>query len=86
MKLYRLFITLILLLCTNVLLGQRKEVMSISLDEIKGFIQQEVRYNNEEIPFLTSSLRTPKILVKEFCYFLMPIHQHGLCIDILVQR
>ena len=35
---------------------------------------------------LTSSLRTPKILVKEFCYFLMPIHQHGLCIDILVQR
>ena len=36
--------------------------------------------------FLTSSLRTPKILVKEFCYFLMPIHQHGLCIDILVQR
>ena len=52
MKLYRLFITLILLLCTNVLLGQRKEVMPISLDEIKGFIQQEVRYNNEEIPFI----------------------------------
>ena len=38
------------------------------------------------INILTSSLRTPKILVKEFCYFLMPIHQHGLCIDILVQR
>ena len=36
--------------------------------------------------FLTSSLRTPKILVKEFCYFLMPCHKHGLCIDILVQR
>ena len=35
---------------------------------------------------LTSSLRTPKILVKEFCYFLMPCHKHGLCIDILVQR
>ncbi len=52
MKLYRLFITLILLLCTNVLLGQRKEVMSISLDDIKGFIQQEVRYNNVEIPFI----------------------------------
>ena len=38
------------------------------------------------VDILTSSLRTPKILVKEFCYFLMPIHQHGLCIDILVQR
>ena len=33
---------------------------------------------------LTSSLRTPKILVKEFCYFLMPCHKHGLCIDILI--
>ena len=35
-------------------------------------------------PPLTSSLRTPKILVKEFCYFLMPCHKHGLCIDILI--
>ena len=44
-------------------------------------------YNKPDFKYrLTSSLRTPKILVKEFCYLLMPIHQHGLCIDILVQR
>ena len=36
--------------------------------------------------FLTSSLRTPKFFVKEFCYFLMPCHQHGLGINLLVQR
>ena len=43
------------------------------------------------IPFhiilpLTSSLRTPKFFVKEFSYFLMPCHQHGLRINLLVQR
>ena len=36
--------------------------------------------------FLTSSLRTPKIFVKEFSYFLMPCHQHGLGVNLLVQR
>ena len=34
--------------------------------------------------FLTSSLRHPKILIKEFSYFLMPCHQHGLRINLLV--
>lgn len=33
---------------------------------------------------LTSSLRHPKILIKEFSYFLMPYHQHGLRINLLV--
>ena len=33
---------------------------------------------------LTSSLRHPKILIKEFSYFLMPCHQHGLRINLLV--
>ena len=37
-------------------------------------------------PPLTSSLRTPKIFVKEFSYFLMPCHQHGLGVNLLVQR
>ena len=52
--------------------------------------QKAIRSNKKDViydlmtDFLTSSLRTPKILVKEFCYFLMPIHQHGLCIDILI--
>ena len=38
----------------------------------------------QNLDFLTSSLCHPKILVKEFCYFLMPCHKHGLCIDILI--
>ena len=36
--------------------------------------------------FLTSSLRHKKILIKEFSYSLMSCHQHGLCINFLVQR
>lgn len=40
----------------------------------------------EESEHLTSSLRTPKFFVKEFSYFLMPCHQHGLRINLLVQR
>ena len=36
--------------------------------------------------FLTSSLRTPKIFIKEFGDFLMPCHQHGLGVNLLVQR
>ena len=36
--------------------------------------------------FLTSSSCHPKILVKEFNYFLMPCHQHGFGVNLLVQR
>jgi len=42
--------------------------------------------NSEKYAHLTSSLRTPKFFVKEFSYFLMPCHQHGLRINLLVQR
>lgn len=42
--------------------------------------------NIMNIIHLTSSLRTPKFFVKEFSYFLMPCHQHGLRINLLVQR
>ena len=35
--------------------------------------------------FLTSSSCHPKFLVKEFSYFLMPCHQHGLGVNLLVQ-
>ena len=41
------------------------------------------RYKNG-LALLTSSLRHPKILIKEFSYFLMPCHQHGLRINLLV--
>ncbi len=33
---------------------------------------------------LTSSSCHPKIFIKEFCNFLMPCHQHCLCINFLV--
>ena len=36
--------------------------------------------------FLTSSSCHPKIFVKEFSYLLMPCHQHGLGVNLLVQR
>ena len=35
---------------------------------------------------LTSSSCHPKFFVKEFSYFLMPCHQHGLGVNLLVQR
>ena len=35
---------------------------------------------------LTSSLRHPKIFVKEFSDFLMSCHQHCLGVNLLVQR
>ena len=40
----------------------------------------------DRILILTSSLRTPKIFIKEFSYFLMPCHQHCLGVNLLVQR
>ena len=36
--------------------------------------------------FLTSSLRTPKLFIKEFGDFLMSCHQHCLGVNLLVQR
>ena len=49
------------------------------------------RYGNrlillEAFTHLTSSSCHPKIFVKEFSYFLMSCHQHGLGINLLVQR
>ncbi len=35
---------------------------------------------------LTSSLRTPKLFIKEFGDFLMSCHQHCLGVNLLVQR
>ena len=40
----------------------------------------------DETQLLTSSLRTPKIFIKEFCNFLMPCHQHCLGVNLFVQR
>ena len=55
-----------------------EEGISSDYDKDFGLDTQRVKR------FLTSSLRHPKILIKEFCYFLMPCHQHGLRINLLV--
>ncbi len=44
----------------------------------------EEYYN--QLNHLTSSLRTPKIFIKEFGDFLMSCHQHCLGVNLLVQR
>ena len=43
-------------------------------------------YADKVRAILTSSSCHPKALVKEFSYFLMPCHQHGLGVNLLVQR
>ena len=53
---------------------------------LNGYLQNDIHFMKKNIYFLTSSLRTPKIFVKEFGYFLMPCHQHGLGVNLLVQR
>ena len=53
---------------------------------LNGYLQNDIHFMKKNIYFLTSSLRTPKIFVKEFSYFLMPCHQHGLGVTLLVQR
>ena len=51
-----------------------------------NFVFKNMRKIMSAIFVLTSSLRTPKFFIKEFCYFLMSCHQHCLGIDLLVQR
>ena len=53
---------------------------------LNGYLQNDIHFMKKNIYFLTSSLRTPKIFVKVFSYFLMPCHQHGLGVNLLVQR
>ena len=46
----------------------------------------EALADKRNVELLTSSSCHPKIFVKEFSYFLMPCHQHGLGVNLLVQR
>ena len=46
----------------------------------------EINGVSGKVYFLTSSSCHPKFFVKEFSYFLMPCHQHGLGVNLLVQR
>ena len=43
-------------------------------------------YSKRDLNPLTSSLRHPKIFVKEFSDFLMSCHQHCLGVNLFVQR
>ena len=45
-----------------------------------------LRITQQPQHLLTSSLRTPKIFIKEFGDFLMSCHQHCLGVNLLVQR
>ena len=48
--------------------------------------KSHVSHSAAQIQLLTSSLRHPKIFVKEFGDFLMSCHQHCLGVNLLVQR
>ena len=59
----------------------------MSLLKRKTMLEDEYSLLSEmEMLHLTSSLRHPKIFIKEFGDFLMPCHQHCLSVYILVQR
>ena len=59
-------------------------LLSVALDiDAEPLLRLQTKYNMLTA-HLTSSLRHPKILIKEFSYFLMPCHQHGLRINLLV--
>lgn len=64
--------------------GQHREMLDQVLQLFE--IVPDYDLNIMKQGHLTSSLRTPKFFVKEFSYFLMPCHQHGLRINLLVQR
>ena len=58
-------------------------LLRLSFCIINGIL---IRLQNVTLFFLTSSLRTPKIFIKEFGDFLMSCHQHCLGVNLLVQR
>ena len=64
--------------------GQSKSNRWVKLADRLPWAKIEKEYNKRLRNSLTSSLRHPKILIKEFSYFLMPCHQHGLRINLLV--
>ena len=70
----------------------KKDAMVFSIDSGDSQSAGNLSFSTTKAPadsktiadLLTSSLRHPKILIKEFSYFLMPCHQHGLRINLLV--
>ena len=75
---------------------QAEEAVAPELEKVKGNwlkkemikrrMVKEYLEKNTDYYALTSSSCHPKFFVKEFSYFLMPCHQHGLGVNLLVQR
>ena len=63
-----------------------KNVILTSINYLSGSNSSIAQMACSSTFFLTSSSCHPKALVKEFSYFLMPCHQHGLGVNLLVQR
>ena len=58
-----------------------------ALIQVKTSVQKNIPTGfTIEDSLLTSSSCHPKIFIKEFGDFLMPCHQHGLGVNLLVQR
>lgn len=72
--------------CLNLIAHKsvKERVTKLLLDDADVILSEETDERLDQL--LTSSLRTPKIFVKEFSYFLMPCHQHCLGVNLLVQR
>ena len=74
----RMFLTLVLIMMSSAF---------VMAQEKYGFKVAGVDVTSDNyLNLLTSSLRHPKIFIKEFGDFLMPCHQHCLSVYILVQR
>ena len=59
----------------------------MDIENVKKIIERKPNLSTAlGMNFLTSSLRHPKIFVKEFSDFLMSCHQHCLGVNFLVQR
>ena len=65
----------------------RRVLIDKPTSDISIFVDTAVAQEGPPTAYLlTSSSCHPKFLVKEFSYFLMPCHQHGLGVNLLVQR
>ena len=64
--------------------GSQRNQLPKSLPKTQNTTNEVNGYRPEYV--LTSSLRTPKIFIKEFGDFLMSCHQHCLGVNLLVQR
>ena len=67
----------------------REDKIDDALKILQDFLASIPQCNNTNYEghyHLTSSLRTPKIFIKEFGDFLMSCHQHCLGVNLLVQR